>query len=187
MDSSSNEQNGSLGIGETSMLESRKFRGLIESAKHMLVGETKDVQEAQVFSRDQIAKLKAAYGKIDSFDPSNPAYERLVAMLDGLSKDQLSQLHKAGIKFVSLLAGNRLRRLGEDTVKGGLADGKSVSDLAMKHGVSEKEIEAQLDKGMKVEMEHTDDEEMAREIATDHVFEDPKYYDKLAKIEKEGK
>jgi hypothetical protein len=28
-------------------------------------------------------------------------------------------------------------------------------------------------------MEHTDDEEIAREIAMDHLTEDPKYYTKL--------
>ena len=39
----------------------------------------------------------------------------------------------------------------------------------------------QLQKGIKVEMEHTTD--LAREIATDHLTENPKYYDMLAKIE----
>ncbi len=36
---------------------------------------------------------------------------------------------------------------------------------------------------MKVEMEHTKDKQRAKEIAMDHLFEDPKYYDKLEKIE----
>jgi len=35
----------------------------------------------------------------------------------------------------------------------------------------------------KVEMEHTDDKKVAFEIAKDHIFEDPKYYDKLKTIE----
>jgi hypothetical protein len=33
-------------------------------------------------------------------------------------------------------------------------------------------------------MEHTTDPEIAKEIATDHLMEDPNYYDKLEKIEK---
>ena len=41
----------------------------------------------------------------------------------------------------------------------------------------------QLQKGIKVEMEHTTDPRIAREIATDHLTENPKYYDMLAKIE----
>ena len=32
-------------------------------------------------------------------------------------------------------------------------------------------------------MEHTDDKKVAFEIAKDHIFEDPKYYDKLKTIE----
>lgn len=45
---------------------------------------------------------------------------------------------------------------------------------------------AQVEKGVKVEMEHTDDPAVAREIAYDHLTEDPRYYDKLETIEKHG-
>jgi len=45
-------------------------------------------------------------------------------------------------------------------------------------------LKKQLNKGIKVEMEHTKDKGQAKEIAMDHLFEDPKYYDKLEKIEK---
>jgi hypothetical protein len=38
-------------------------------------------------------------------------------------------------------------------------------------------------KGYKVEREHTTDTDIAKEIAMDHLFEDPKYYTKLKKIE----
>lgn len=65
----------------------------------------------------------------------------------------------------------------------GLAKGKSVEEIAKKHNVDVKTIEAQLEKGTKVEHEHTKDEQTAKKIAMDHVFEDPKYYDKLSKIE----
>lgn len=37
----------------------------------------------------------------------------------------------------------------------------------------------ELAKGIKTEMEHTDDEDMAKEIAMDHLTEDRKYYTKL--------
>jgi hypothetical protein len=39
----------------------------------------------------------------------------------------------------------------------------------------------QIKKGIEVEKEHTDDPKMALKIAMDHIKEDPKYYDKLAK------
>jgi hypothetical protein len=55
--------------------------------------------------------------------------------------------------------------------------------IAKLHGVSMDVIAAQLVKGIKVEMEHTTDKDTAREIALDHLKEDPKYYDKLTKVE----
>jgi hypothetical protein len=44
-------------------------------------------------------------------------------------------------------------------------------------------LKKQLIKGMKVEMEHTKNKDKAKEIAMDHIWEDPNYYDKLKKIE----
>lgn len=70
-----------------------------------------------------------------------------------------------------------------EAVKGGLADGMTAKDIAEKHGVPVKDITKQLNKGIKVELEHTDSDKMAKEIALDHLFEDPKYYDKLEKVE----
>lgn len=44
----------------------------------------------------------------------------------------------------------------------------------------------QLKKGVKVEMEHTNKQAIAQEIALDHLAEDKKYYDKLEVIHKEN-
>ncbi len=74
-----------------------------------------------------------------------------------------------------------------DKIKGGYADGMSPEDIAKKHKVSVKEINAQIKKGKKVEMEHVNDEELAEEIALDHLFEIPDYYTRLDKMEKEAK
>lgn len=66
----------------------------------------------------------------------------------------------------------------------GIAKGKSLEDVANKHKVSIKQIQDQLDKGTKVEMEHTKDQTLAKKIAMDHLWEVPDYYTKLQKIEK---
>ena len=58
----------------------------------------------------------------------------------------------------------------------------SIRQVAAKHGVSFTEVMDQLVKGVNVELEHTNDEATAREIALDHLSEDPKYYDKLATV-----
>ena len=81
---------------------------------------------------------------------------------------------------------NRDRQMKETNVlKGGLADGKTIEDIAKKHKMDVDMLKIQLDKGMKVESEHTDNKGKAREIAMDHLWEDPTYYIKLKKMEKE--
>ena len=71
----------------------------------------------------------------------------------------------------------------EDSIPGGLAKGMTLNDIAEKHGVSVDILVAEFKKGIQTEMEHTTDKEMAKEITMDHLFEDPKYYTKLAKVE----
>jgi hypothetical protein len=70
-----------------------------------------------------------------------------------------------------------------DRITGGLSDGKTVEDIAKKHGVSVEEINSQLEKGIKVEMEHTNNKNLAREISLDHLYELKDYYTRLSKIE----
>lgn len=55
--------------------------------------------------------------------------------------------------------------------------------LAGHHNVPLEDILDQLEKGIKVEFEHTSDEELSREIALDHLLELPDYYDRLADME----
>jgi hypothetical protein len=61
-----------------------------------------------------------------------------------------------------------------DVIGGGLADDKSAKDFD----------KVELEKGVLVEMEHTTDRKIAKEIAMDHLTEDKDYYKKLAKMEK---
>lgn len=60
---------------------------------------------------------------------------------------------------------------------------KTVEQLAKKHNTSVEAIEAQLKKGIKVEMEHTSHADVARTIALAHLDELGDYYDRLAKME----
>lgn len=67
-------------------------------------------------------------------------------------------------------------KIMENKIKGGKSDGKTLESIAKKHGVSVEEIEKEIKVGIKIEIEHTKDKELAREIAMDHIFEFPKYY-----------
>lgn len=62
----------------------------------------------------------------------------------------------------------------EQQLDGGLADSLSPKDFPREA----------LEKGMKVEEEHTSDKSLQLEIAMDHLAEDPLYYDKLEEMEK---
>lgn len=91
--------------------------------------------------------------------------------------------------------------LGEDKIskittkkeflKGGLSDNKTLEDIAKKHDKKGyyhikdmvSFLKKELTKGVKVEMEHTKDKSKAKEIAMDHLWENPKYYSKLKTIE----
>ena len=64
----------------------------------------------------------------------------------------------------------------------------SVSDIDNKYpNIPHSFINEQLIKGIKVEMEHTDNPEVARKIALDHLEENPFYYEFLDKMEEELK
>ena len=59
----------------------------------------------------------------------------------------------------------------------------TIAELVAMHGVPAKVILDQLTQGIQAEYEHTSDFEVAKQIAMDHLGEDPYYYDKLKFIE----
>jgi len=62
----------------------------------------------------------------------------------------------------------------EEFIEGGLAEGKPCSEFP----------KDQILKGVKVEMEHTNDPAIAKEISKDHLVENKLYYDYLEDMEK---
>lgn len=75
----------------------------------------------------------------------------------------------------------------EETLKGGKADKLTIEDIAKKHNVSVEYAKEQLNKGMKIESEHTKDTEKQKEIALDHLSEFIEYYKELDKMEEKLK
>lgn len=63
---------------------------------------------------------------------------------------------------------------GRERLVGGRADWMPDSDFDQRA----------LRKGMRVELEHTTDLSLAKEIAKDHLSEDPRYYDMLEQMER---
>lgn len=60
----------------------------------------------------------------------------------------------------------------------------SVASLVKKYQTTKETVQAEIKSGIRVEMEHTNDSQVAREIALDHLGEDLLYYQKLKKVEK---
>ena len=124
------------------------------------------IKEINVFNSNQI---KSATGNKGAFDPkSNDITKSITLFTQGLiSKQVLSDIVKAN----------------KDKIKGGLADNKTIEDIAKRHKVSDKHIQSQIEMGIDVEIEHTKDKNKAKEIAMDHLMESPDYYTKLAEME----
>jgi len=68
-------------------------------------------------------------------------------------------------------------------LKGGLSDELTIEDIAKKFDEKIEFIQSQLNKGIEIEKEHTNNDEIAREIAMDHISEYPNYYEELNKLE----
>lgn len=100
----------------------------------------------------------------------------------GADKDTISQnisteVHAGKPQKQAVAIAYSKAGLKKDEIKGGLADDKTPKNFDSKA----------LAEGMKVEMEHTSNKTIAREIAMDHLTEDVNYYKKLKEVEKKEK
>ena len=75
----------------------------------------------------------------------------------------------------------------KETIPGGKAEGKTCEDIALKHGISVDILEREHKMGVKIEHEHSPDDDVAGEIAKDHLFEFPTYYTFLEDMESRAK
>lgn len=103
------------------------------------------------------------------------------------------EVDEDGNKYETFLTKNMKRKsnVEEEKLKGGLSDNKTIEDIAKKHDKKGyyhiddmiSSLKKELNKGIKIEMEHTKDKKRAKEIAMDHLWEHPNYYTRLKKIE----
>ena len=91
----------------------------------------KDLLNEAKFSKQQIDIMRKSYSTLSGINPSSPTYKKFIKFLDKLPKDQLKQLANAKIKFVSILAKNRLK--GESVNEGQKRD---ANNLTMEFGKS---------------------------------------------------
>lgn len=109
-----------------------------------------------------------------------------ISRMKGMKGDLYDDKGRKTRKHTSLLIwGHNPEKYNEggDLPVGKLARGMSLSEVAAVHGLTVNALKNQLVMGIETEMEHTDKAEYARAIALDHLYEDPKYYTKLSKME----
>jgi hypothetical protein len=149
----------------------------------------KDEIEKKLATRDLPSYVEMLKDKDPIITPSDRVDEGLGLAMGYPSEEQLKQkmdqLKKLRIQLDKHQTGDEeYTPIKEDKIEGGLSAGMSLEDIANHHKVDIDELMGEFQMGVKVEMEHTTDREVAREIAMDHLYENPKYYTKLSTIEK---
>ncbi len=175
-----------------------KISSAIEFASKVQSNESKKTKKTNMKKSKQ-KKMDLPIGKLYNLGKlkEDVLFEISKQEIDDMLSEKWSQKYKDSIdcknpKGFSQKAHcqGKKKETKEEVLKGGKGDNKTFTDLVNKYkkhikNISNIEVvlKKQLNKGIKVEMEHTKDKEMAKEIAMDHLFEDPKYYDKLEKVE----
>jgi hypothetical protein len=145
-----------------------------------------------VENKDQ---LKTAINLVNNFinlyniKPSSSEYEYFKNMIGllkvkhGVNKKSVKDINEdeniaSQFRNAAISSGSPdLQKLKfEDVVKGGRADKLSVNDIAKKHNISVDDVINEISMGIEIEMEHTNDKKIAREIAMDHISEYPYFY-----------
>lgn len=98
--------------------------------------------------------------------------QKLIALPDAYSTYE-------NLKPMLAKQGYQINEIKMEQSVGKLAKGMNLSEVAAKHNLTAEDLSKEYMAGIETEMEHTDNPEIARSIALDHLFEDPKYYTKL--------
>lgn len=126
-----------------------------------------------------IKKIKqyrqAGLAKAGEFGPENLAY-KVLRNQDYITKlyDLRDKLHSEELTIETMYSTPESTKLLDRPTL-------TIRKLAAKHDVSVKHIMTQLQKGIKVEKQHTTYSQTAREIVLDHLSDDPNYYIKSKK------
>ena len=85
------------------------------------------------------------------------------------------------IRFLNSELVSDYRQLGvELSAEPGYYDSDPLNGLAKKEGVTDKDVDQkELELGIETEKEHTDNPEVAKQIALDHLAEHPRYYSEI--------
>ena len=95
---------------EATDAQETEFHTQLDKLVHKTFGKSPEEKMNEKFDKTHLGILQYAFKDIDRINPSEPAYKRLVDMLNKLSKQELQQIASVDIKFLSLLAKNLLSK-----------------------------------------------------------------------------
>ena len=160
----------SSSISSDSIDDSRKYLSQRHAQKRL------KLKELEKELKDLEGRLSELDKQIDSPEGFSPL-KHPDNINKGALKDKYRKVRNRWLtmnkEINSLKKSLGIREKKKDKIKGGIGDETCCKDVDQE----------QLKMGMKVEMEYTDDKSIAKEIAIDHLTEDPKYYTKLKKME----
>ena len=146
-------------------------------------GSDEAIFQVPVNSIDDLEKLKEEYQNKTGFticigigdSVSNAAKALIYAKMNG--KNQITD-YSPEIERVmkESISGDLSEQTSENKIEGGVGDDTDKESLP----------QDELEEGTEHEKEHTDDEEIAEEIATDHLTEDDDYYSDLEEMEEKN-
>ena len=113
-------------------------------------------------------------GEVVHINPGHPQGSRAIRTARDVLQTEDAPRYTA-VEWAIIEGGHSLDDLDKPT--------PTIAELVKMHGVPAKVILDQLTQGIEAEYEHTSDFEVAKQIAMDHLGEDPYYYDKLKFIE----
>ncbi len=96
--------------------------------------------------------------------------------------DMLENMSSIGQEFRNSVSSSGVPELQkimfseEESLKGGESDKMTIEDIAEKHNEDIEKIRKEVEVGTQIEMEHTKDKKIAKEIAMDHIVEISDYY-----------
>lgn len=157
-----------------------------DAGSNVLDKKTPTVSELATKYKKTIPEINHALGKgikVEMEHTNDVEVAREIA-LDHLGEhldyyDMLKKVEKYRESYVAKLEGAKDKKISKVLDK----PSPTVGELAEKYHTSLGMIEQELERGTKVEMEHTNDPEVARKIALDHLSEKLDYYKLLAKVE----
>lgn len=151
-------------------------------------GDSDSITDFSIISNQITKNIEETEDVEKNDDAVSDLIKRIVSDMEGeeMSKEEAKEATgaaSAGGYVAPLFGKPQKRKIKEEKVEGGLADGMSLEDMAKHHDTDIETVIEELQKGVNVEMEHTSEMVVAFEIAMDHIYEDLEYYDKLAKME----